>query len=225
MRVHRIERHLNRIEMETVFLRRLQHIQVNMRVLMAGKSDKANLARAFGIEKGFHGAMRREDAVGVVEADYFVVLEKIDMIDPQTLQRFVNLLRGFFFRAPIDLGHDESLRAVTVPERLTHPDLALPVVVIPGIVHEFQARIDGGANDLHSIGTGKLRLTDVRASQTDHRNFLSRAAKHARWDASGCGFSTLCCGHNNSRGKTSYDFPPIRVRHGEKRAALYQPLL
>src|SRR5665213_1284304 len=193
MRVHRIERHLNRIEMETVFLRRLQHVQMNMRVLMAGKSDKANLARAFGIEKGFHGAMRREDAVGVVEADYFVVLEKIDMIDPQTLQRFVNLLRGFFFRAPIDLGHE--------------------------------ARINGGANDLHSIGTGKLRLTDVRASQTDHRNFLSRAAKHARWDASGCGFSTLCCGHNNSRGKTSYDFPPIRVRHGEKRAALYQPLL
>jgi hypothetical protein len=45
MCVHNIERHLCGVEMEIVLGSHFQHAQVNKRVLVPGKADKAYLAR------------------------------------------------------------------------------------------------------------------------------------------------------------------------------------
>ena len=84
------------------------------------------------------------------------------------------------FRFPagsaVDLGHEEDLVAVAVAQRLPHADLAVAVVIIPAVVHEGDAVIDGGANDLdrfvHAFG-----VADVVAAHADRRHFHTSAAE------------------------------------------------
>ena len=59
------------------------------------------------------------------------MLHEIDAIGLQPAQRLVELPRRLRFDAAVDLGHEEDLLAVAVPERLAHPDLALALVVVP----------------------------------------------------------------------------------------------
>ena len=56
-------------------------------------------------------------------------------------------LVGGRFGPAVDLGHQEHFLAVAVPQGLAHADLALAVVVVPAVVHEVDAVVDGGADD------------------------------------------------------------------------------
>src|ERR1700734_463925 len=84
MGVHYIQRHLRRIEVKAVIRGNLQHIQMNMRVLVPGESDVANLACLPGIEESFISSAFGEYAVGIVESDNLMVLYQIDVIGLQT---------------------------------------------------------------------------------------------------------------------------------------------
>src|SRR5438132_11519725 len=57
-------------------------------------------------------------------------------------------------RSPSSLPrrNQEGLGAVAVPQRLSHPDLALATVVVPAIVEEGDAALDGPADDADALG-------------------------------------------------------------------------
>ena len=62
----------------------LQHPQMDHGVLVSGEADVADLSRLFGVEKGLHRAVGRKDAVGIFEANDFVMLHQVDVIDAET---------------------------------------------------------------------------------------------------------------------------------------------
>ena len=47
VRVHDVDRHLHRIEMEAMVLRHFQHVEVDVRIFVSGESDEADLAGLF----------------------------------------------------------------------------------------------------------------------------------------------------------------------------------
>ena len=66
-------------------------------------------------------------------------------------RRLVDLLGGGLFGAAVDLGHQEDLLAVAVAQGLAHADFADAVVIVPAVVHEGDAAVDGGADDLDAL--------------------------------------------------------------------------
>ena len=82
------------------------------------------------------------------------------------------------FGTAVHLGHQEDLLAVAVAQRLSHFDfaLAVPVVVVPGIVHEIDAAVDGGTNNSRGQLVGRS-LADVRTADADHGNGLTGFAE------------------------------------------------
>jgi len=81
--IHYIERHLYRIEMEVVICRDSQRIQVDVGIFVAGKSDVSNLAGFLCGQDRLHCPTFRENTVGIVEANNFVMLQQIDVVGLQ----------------------------------------------------------------------------------------------------------------------------------------------
>ena len=104
---------------------------------------------------------------GIVEADDLVVLDQIDAVGLQPAERFVELPRRPPLRPAVDLGHQEDALAVAVAERLAHPQLALAVVVVPGVVHEGDAAVDRGADDADAERLVDVRQGEVPAAEPD----------------------------------------------------------
>src|SRR5664280_2274180 len=79
----------------------------------------------------------------------------------------------------VNLGHQEYFVAVTACQRLTHPHFADAVVVIPAVIHEGDAMIDGAADELNGFLLLKRRLTDMIAAQPNRRDAFPSAAQCA----------------------------------------------
>jgi hypothetical protein len=109
--------------------------------------------------------------VGIFQPNVLVILNQIDVIRLETLQRFVNLPRRRVFRPAVEFGHQKYLLPVTIAQRRTHPLLALTEIIIPAVIHEVDAAIDGAPNnpDRH-FGIG--RMAEVIAAQSDRRHVL-----------------------------------------------------
>src|SRR5205814_5703717 len=58
-----------------------------------------------------------------------------------------------------------------------HSNFAAAVVIIPAVVHEVDAAIDGPANDADSLLL--LGHADMKSSQANGGDLLARAAQHA----------------------------------------------
>ncbi len=86
VRVHDVEGHLDRVEVKVVRARRLQHVQVDLRALVAREPDEAQLPRVARGHERLDGAARREAALGVVHADDLVNLHEIDDVGAQRAQ-------------------------------------------------------------------------------------------------------------------------------------------
>ena len=155
----------------------IQHAQVDIRILVAGEADIAHLARLLCIEHGLHCATVGKDAVGVFQADHLVELHQVDAIGLQAAERLVDLLRGGCPGAAVDLGHEKNFVAVAALEGLAHADFADAAVVIPAVVHEGDAAIDGLADELNGILLLERWFADVVAAQPDGRNAFAGAAK------------------------------------------------
>src|SRR6201999_636552 len=104
------------------------------------------------------------------------------------------------FGAPVDFGHQENLVAITIAQRLAHAGFAgaIAIVVIPTVVHESQAAINGRAHDANAFRL-ILDLADVRAAQADAGNFFAGAAELPQRDfiwSFGRPHTRASCGEN-----------------------------
>jgi len=113
------------------------------------------------------------------------------------------LAGGFLQGAAIQLRHQKSFVAVSALERLTHAHFAGAVVVVPGIVHEIDAAVDGGVDQSNGILFGERRLSKVVAAHADHGNVHSGLAQDAIRNVAasfdGCHLSLLLAGCNRTQ--------------------------
>src|SRR6267378_2469290 len=113
-------------------------------------------------------------------------------IPPEAAKRFVELHGGGFFGLAVDFGHEESLLAVAVAQRLAHADFAGPVVVVPAVVEEVDAAVERGADDADRFLFVGLN-PEMPAAQANHGDAFAAAAepaiRNAVFGASGPEFS------------------------------------
>ena len=131
-----------------------------------------------GIVKRLDCAAGSEDAVRIVHADDLVHLHQIDMIGLEPLERLLDLMGGGLLITPIDFGHQENLLPVAISQGFAHTHFAVAVVIIPAVVHEVDAVVDGRANEANSLGI-VLWIPDVIPAQPDNRDLLAGAAEYA----------------------------------------------
>ncbi len=89
------------------------------------------------------------------------MLEAVHTVGPEPPQRFVDLPGGSGSVSSVDLGHEKRPGAIPVLQRLPHAQLALALVVVPRVVQEIDAGVDGGANDADALRLGQVRLAEV----------------------------------------------------------------
>jgi hypothetical protein len=155
----------NGVEVEVMFSCHVQHAKVDEPIFMAGEADEADFAGFARIEKSLDRAAGRKETIGIFHANHLMELELIDVAGLEPLERFIELLRGGLFSAAIRFRYQENRLAVTV-------------VLVPGVVHEVNAAVDGGADDLRRerIGSG---FSDMRTADTQHGNGLAGLAETA----------------------------------------------
>src|SRR5712691_10675069 len=91
------------------------------------------------------------------------------MVGLQAAERFFQLLSRGLSGLAVNLGHEESLLPIAVPQRLTHADLTLATVVVPAVV-------ECGANqaDTQLLVLG---VANMVAAESYHGNLLAGAAQ------------------------------------------------
>ncbi len=176
--VHDVDGHLDGVEVEAVLLGYFEHAEMDDGVFVAGEADVADLARFFGGDSCFDGATRGEDAVGVFHADDLVELDEVDHVGLEAAEGLFELLVEGFGGAAVHLGHEEDFSAVAVAESLPHADFADAVVVVPAVVHEAHAVVDGFVHDGDAFG-GVALFADVEAAEADGRDSLAGGAEFA----------------------------------------------
>src|SRR5256885_5908813 len=152
---------------------------VNRRILVACETDRADLAGFLSFHHRFECTAFSEDAIRVFEADDFVELHQVDAVSLQALKTCVDLPGGFRLGTAIDFVHQEDLLTVAVLKRFAHADLARAFVVVPAVVHEGHAAVDGLADERNRLVLGNRRLADVPATQADDGDAFACAAEGA----------------------------------------------
>src|SRR5207302_5815638 len=158
---------------------------MDVRILVPGEADVADLSRLARFDESHVRAFGIEDTVRIVEPDHLVVLDQIDAIGLQAAQRFIELPHRLLFRSTIYLGHQEHLVAVAVAQRLADADLAGSGVVVPRVVEEVDAAIDGAAHDAERQLLVHGRQAKMPAAESDRRYPFFRLAENAvlrGWD-------------------------------------------
>src|SRR5882762_8002060 len=186
VRVHHVERHLYRVKGELMGKTGLKHFEVNVRTLVPGEADVADLALLLGRQHSFHPTARSEDAYGIAFANYLVKLQQVDVVGLQSAKRLIQLLGSGLLSLAIDLGHQERLLTVTVAQRLAHANLALPIVIVPAVVEEVDAGIERRADDANALLLIGLHA-DVVAAEAHNGNFLAGTAERATRNGVICG--------------------------------------
>jgi hypothetical protein len=176
-RVHDVQRHLHGVEREPVLGGDGERVEVNARILVAGEPDEPQLAGLPRLDERAVRAFLVEDAMRVLVSKHLVMLHEIDTVGPPPPERFVELARGFFFRAAVDLRHQERLLTIAVGQRLSHAPLARTLVVVPAVVEKRDAFVEGAADDADAEIFGHRRKADVRAAEADRGNTFTGTAE------------------------------------------------
>ena len=177
--VHRVERHLHRVETEAVARSHLEHLQVDLGALVPGETDVADLARLFGLEHRFHCPARRKNTLGIVHPDDLVELQEVDVVGLEPAEGFFDLPRRRVPIAPVDLGHQKRALPVPVAQRLAHSDLALPAIVIPAVVEKGDSAVDRGADEADAVRLPEVWLAEVKPAEPDRGDAFPRAPERA----------------------------------------------
>ena len=111
------------------------------------------------------------------------------MIRLQPLERLIDLFGCFLPGAAVELGHEEHLRAISIPQGFAHANLALPAVVIPGVVEEIDATVDGRPYQADAFSFVDVWLSDMKTAHSDRGDALAGAPQHAVRHVS---LGTLC---------------------------------
>src|SRR5438105_14828882 len=98
---------------------------------MSGESDVAKLAGLAGRDQRGIGPFLIKNTMRIFEAKNFMMLDKIDAVELQTFERFVELFSSLFLRTSINLGHDKRFFAIAIAHGLAHASFLGAVVVLP----------------------------------------------------------------------------------------------
>ena len=172
-----LERQAGRLGEYPDFQRRVrEHLEEDGRVLVTSEANVADLPLALRAIERLDDTAAREVLVRLRGVDALVDLPEIEVVRPQALQRLVQLAHRDRGVAPVraDLRHEKYTFA-TIADRATQSFLALPLVVLPRVVHESDAGVDGGMNDLHGFARG-LDQAEVIAAEPERRDGLVRVA-------------------------------------------------
>ena len=77
------------------------------------------------------------------------------------------MFRRVLFSTTVNLGHQENSLAISVPQSLPHALLTGAIVIVPAVVHEVDAAINGGANDAHGERFINMLQRQMPATQAD----------------------------------------------------------
>src|ERR1700683_3098487 len=146
--------------------------------LVSGEADVADLPRFFRAEHSFHTAACTKNLVGIVNADYFVELQQVEVVGLQTAKGLFDLLRGRFFGVAVDFGHQEGLVAITIEQRFAHAYFTLAIIVVPAVIEEINSAIERGTDDTNAFLLGRLPA-HMPTTEADARNLLAGAAQGA----------------------------------------------
>ena len=137
---------------------------------MTGEADEADLPIPLRAIERLDHAAASEVQVGIVVVGALVHLPEIEMIGLEPAQRFLELLHRDFRVAPVraDLRHEEHALAA-IGNRAPHPRFAFVFVILPRIVQERDARIDGRVDDTGRLANG-LHAAEVVATERKGRD-------------------------------------------------------
>lgn len=124
--------------------------------------------------------MGGKNALRVGQANQFMELQQIDGVRLEALEGLIKCLVAASPVRPSILVIRKTLLAVAVSQGLAHADFACAAVVIPRIVHEVNAVVDGGADDAEALRL--IRPAEVITAQTNDGDLLTRAAQLAVGD-------------------------------------------
>src|SRR5689334_4341214 len=108
-----------------------------------------------------------------------MMLYQIDDIGLQAAQGLFQLPRGLLACAAIDLGHQECLLPVTIPEGFAHAAFTLAVVVIPAVVEEIHAAVEGAAHNTDAERLVHAGNGEMPPSYSDAGDFFPCASEVA----------------------------------------------
>jgi hypothetical protein len=108
-----------------------------------------------------------------------VELDQINLVDLQTLQRFVELHRRGPRILAVELGHRKTFWRYPSRSALPMRISLSPPAVVPRIFHEVDSVIYRGADDPLAFLLGDARRADMSTSQADNRNPFTSVTKRA----------------------------------------------
>src|SRR5438132_4976616 len=146
-------------------------------VLVPRESDVANSTRIASLDQRGVGPLLVKDPVRVLVPENLVVLDEVDAIDPEPPERFFQLAGRLLLRTAIDLRHEKGLLAVAVAQGLSHADLARPFVVVPAVVEEVDAAVQGRAHDPDGQPLIDVAQAQMPTADADGGYFLSRRSE------------------------------------------------
>ncbi len=147
-----------------------EHLEVDVRILVAGESDEAHLPLLLRLRQRFDRAVRSEVQIRIVVVDHFVDLPQVEVIGLQPAQRVVQLLERDLFAAAVraDFRHHERAIALSA-QRASQALLAHPVVVLPRVVEEVDPVVERFRNDAPGLRLVH-HVAERRAADADRRD-------------------------------------------------------
>src|SRR6267154_425725 len=149
---------------------------MDVRALMTREADETDFARLSRLQDGHHSSAFGKNAIRIGVANDFVELEQIDPVSLKAAQRLVDLTGSRSFGAPVNLGHQKRLLAITVAQRIAHADFTLAAVVVPAVVEKIDALIEARADDANAF-LGIRLTTKMIAAEPNERDFFFSAAQ------------------------------------------------
>src|SRR6516165_1381074 len=152
-----------------------EHLEVNFGALVSRESNEANLASFLRSKNSLESPTRGEDLIWIGIANHLVELQQVNVVSPKAPERFLELAGGAGLCASIDFRHQEGFFTITILEGFPHTNFALSAVVVPAVVQEVDAFIEGLSNNCEALA-GIGLLTEVITTDTNHRNAFARTA-------------------------------------------------
>jgi hypothetical protein len=150
---------------------------MNFRILVAGESDEADFALFLRFLERLGGAIFSDEEVRIVIESHPVDLPEVKMIGLQAAQGFFEHLQGEGSVTTVRAGfrHQKNFVAAAF-ETGSHPDFGFSAAILPAIVVEGNASIDGLMNDLDRSFLVRS-LAKMMASEAEGGNLNIGAAK------------------------------------------------
>ena len=147
-------------------------------ILVPSKADVPDFAGFLGLESRLQAALLEHPIrVGVI--DHLVELPEIDAIRAHPSQAVLEIAHRALVVALAVLGHQEDLVTLArLGEGATHDLLGPTIVVVPSVVEEGHALVDGDMHHPHGLVL-VLDRTDVPAPETHNRDLLVGAPQPA----------------------------------------------